>query len=78
MLKKLAQEGRTIIISIHQPSAMLFGVFDHLYVIAEGQCIYTGGSQYVVPFLTELDLKCPESYNPADYRNLLIDICTLI
>lgn len=68
LLKKLALEGRTVICTIHQPSALLFRMFDHLYSLAQGECIYTGGTEYLVPFLKELDLKCPESYNPADYR----------
>lgn len=71
LLKKLALEGRTIISTIHQPSAIVFGMFDHLYAVAEGKCIFTGSTQSLIPFLTELDLICPESYNPTDYRMLI-------
>lgn len=67
LLKQLSEEGRTIVCTIHQPSALVFGLFDHLYAIAEGQCIYTGGTQLVVSFLAELNLVCPETYNPSDY-----------
>ncbi|KAH8334413.1 hypothetical protein KR059_009954 [Drosophila kikkawai] len=73
LLKKLALEGRTVICTIHQPSALTFAMFDHLYAIAEGQCIYSGGSQNLLPFLGALNLHCPESYNPADY---LMEIAT--
>lgn len=73
LLKKLADEGRTIICTIHQPSALMFQMFDHLFAIADGQCIYTGSTNNLVPFLSELNLKCPESYNPADY---LLEIAT--
>lgn len=73
LLKTLAQEGKTIICTIHQPSALMFEKFDHLYVLAEGNCIYQGSSRNVVPFLGDLDLVCPESYNPADY---LLEIST--
>lgn len=73
LLKKLALEGKTIICTIHAPSALLFEKFDYLYVLAEGSCIYQGSSNNVVPFLTQLDLICPESYNPADY---LLEIST--
>lgn len=68
LLKHLAQEGRTIVCTIHQPSAMLFGLFDHLYAMAEGQCLYSGATESLVPFLSELDLICPVTYNPSDYR----------
>ncbi|CRK94468.1 CLUMA_CG007974, isoform A [Clunio marinus] len=67
LLKQLSQEGKTIICTIHAPSALMFEKFDHIYVLAEGSCIYQGSSRNVVPFLTSLDLICPESYNPADY-----------
>lgn len=48
-------------------------MFDLIYAIAEGQCIYQGSSQNLVPFLAEAGLKCPEFYNPADY---LLEIST--
>lgn len=66
-LKKLAMEGRTVICTIHTPSALMFELFDHVYALANGFCIYQGTSQNVVPFLKELDLVCPSTYNPADF-----------
>jgi ABC-type multidrug transport system ATPase subunit len=73
LMKKLVDEGKTIICTIHTPSALLFDMFDQLYVLAEGNCIYQGASSKVVPFLADLDLVCPSSYNPADY---LLEIST--
>lgn len=73
LLKKLAREGKTIICTIHTPSSLVFKMFDHLYVLAEGNCIYQGSSMNVVPFLADLGLVCPSFYNPADY---LLEIST--
>lgn len=73
LLKKLAQEGKTIVCTIHTPSALLFEMFDHFYALAEGCCIYQGSSKNLVPFLAELDLKCPEIYSPSDF---LLEIAT--
>lgn len=67
LLKNLAAEGRTIICTIHTPSALLLEMFDHLYALADGCCIYQGSSRNLVEFLKELDLICPPLYNPCDF-----------
>ena len=36
LLKQLAKAGQTVICSIHQPSASLLNMIDHLYVVADG------------------------------------------
>ncbi|KAB7503421.1 hypothetical protein Anas_12765 [Armadillidium nasatum] len=67
LLRKLAEEGRTIICSIHQPSAKLFEKFDYVYALAEGHCVYRGTVPGLLPFISSISLQCPSYHNPADF-----------
>lgn len=73
ILKNLALEGKTIICTLHTPSALEFKMFDHIYALADGNCIYQGSTDNLVPFLYDLDLVCPETFNPPDF---LLEIAT--
>ncbi|KAK6620945.1 hypothetical protein RUM43_011244 [Polyplax serrata] len=67
LLKELAQQGRTIICTIHQPSASLFQLFDLVYILSRGHCLYQGATKNVIPFLEKIGMPCPKYHNPADY-----------
>ncbi|KAK7861706.1 hypothetical protein R5R35_010070 [Gryllus longicercus] len=67
VLKMLASQGRTIVCTIHQPSALLLSFFDSMYVVAQGICIYQGSTRALIPFLKSVGIHCPTHYNPSDY-----------
>lgn len=74
-LKKLALDGRTIICTIHQPSASILKMFDQIYAIANGSCIYQGSSANLLEFLNDIELPCPSTYNPIDYLLEIANDC---
>ncbi|XP_014288183.1 ATP-binding cassette subfamily G member 4 isoform X2 [Halyomorpha halys] len=68
LLSQLARGGRTIVCTIHQPSASLFDLFDKVYFLAAGKCVYQGGAGgHLIDYLATHDFVCPIHYNPADF-----------
>ncbi|XP_017792233.1 PREDICTED: ATP-binding cassette sub-family G member 1-like [Habropoda laboriosa] len=68
LLKRLAKiERRTIICTIHQPSALLLEMFDAIYTVAGGYCIYRGPVKSLLPHMSSVGADCPPYHNPADF-----------
>uniref|UniRef100_A0A182YMF2 ABC transporter domain-containing protein n=1 Tax=Anopheles stephensi TaxID=30069 RepID=A0A182YMF2_ANOST len=66
-LKSLAMSGRTIVCTIHQPASSLFQLFDDVYLLRQGRCLYTGPVENMLVRFARVGLRCPEYYNPADF-----------
>ncbi|XP_012140072.1 ATP-binding cassette subfamily G member 4 isoform X1 [Megachile rotundata] len=68
LLKRLAKiERRTVICTIHQPSALLLEMFDAIYTVAAGYCIYRGPVKSLLPHMSSVGADCPPYHNPADF-----------
>ncbi|XP_025199709.1 ATP-binding cassette sub-family G member 1-like [Melanaphis sacchari] len=60
-------QSRTMVCTLHQPSALLFEKFDQIYALSSGQCIYQGSPNLVIPYFAEQTIVCPPYHNPADF-----------
>ncbi|CAL7935402.1 unnamed protein product [Xylocopa violacea] len=68
LLARLAKmERRTVICTIHQPSALILEMFDAIYAVADGHCIYKGPVKSLLPHMSSIGVDCPPYHNPADF-----------
>lgn len=73
-LKMLAQKGRTIIVTIHQPRSEIWGLFDRLLLLTGGSPVYSGSVADCIPYFEDLGYTLPPFVNPAEY---LIDLAAV-
>ncbi|XP_059622463.1 ATP-binding cassette subfamily G member 4 [Phlebotomus argentipes] len=72
LLREITKQGKTIVCTIHQPSGAILRLFDHMYVLAKGECVYQGPPLSIVPFMASRGYECPKHYNPSDF---IIELC---
>ncbi|CZT10387.1 related to A.gambiae ATP-binding-cassette protein [Rhynchosporium agropyri] len=75
VLQGLAQEGRTLILTIHQSRSDLFKKFGNVLLLARGGSpVYAGNGAGLLPHFDSLGYPCPTTTNPADFALDLITI----
>ncbi|KAJ1491087.1 P-loop containing nucleoside triphosphate hydrolase protein [Baffinella frigidus] len=67
LLKRLAEHGRTIILSIHQPRFKIFELFDSVLIMSQGEMLYQGKATGCVKHLASHGYTCDSFNNPADF-----------
>ncbi|XP_037298378.1 ATP-binding cassette sub-family G member 1-like isoform X2 [Manduca sexta] len=72
LLHLLARQGRTLVVTMHQPSAGLLQMVDRMYAMVAGRCAYMGSVPHLLTYLSRNDLMCPPYHSPVDF---LIEIC---
>ncbi|KAF7587376.1 hypothetical protein BBP40_007342 [Aspergillus hancockii] len=75
-LRKLADIGQAVLVTIHQPSAQLFAQFDTLLLLAKGgKTVYFGdigdNARTIKDYFARHGVPCPPSSNPAEH---IIDV----
>ncbi|KAK4693851.1 hypothetical protein P7C71_g3623, partial [Lecanoromycetidae sp. Uapishka_2] len=73
-LKTLAESGRTIVCTIHQPRSEIWNLFDDILLLAGGSPLYSGIAAKCVPYFENMGYVLPPFVNPAEY---LIDLAAV-
>ncbi|KAJ8000719.1 hypothetical protein DPEC_G00183270 [Dallia pectoralis] len=67
LLKRMANHGRTIIMSIHQPRYSIYRLFDSLTLLVNGKQVYHGPAQNALDYFSDIGYVCEAHNNPADF-----------
>ncbi|KAH7183145.1 P-loop containing nucleoside triphosphate hydrolase protein [Fusarium flagelliforme] len=75
VLQGLANEGRTLILTIHQARSDLFREFGNVLLLARGGSqVYSGPGRDMLGYLARHGYECPQHTNPADFALDMITI----
>ncbi|XP_071470535.1 broad substrate specificity ATP-binding cassette transporter ABCG2-like [Marmota flaviventris] len=66
LLKRISEQGRTIIFSIHLPRYSIFQLFDSLTILASGELMYHGPAQRTLEYFESAGFPCEFYTNPAE------------
>ncbi|KAJ6099018.1 hypothetical protein N7467_000553 [Penicillium canescens] len=75
-LRKLADVGQAVLVTVHQPSAQLFAEFDQLLLLAKGgKTVFFGeigeNAKSLKSYFSRYGAPCPPETNPAEH---MIDV----
>ncbi|XVF02815.1 hypothetical protein REPUB_Repub04eG0206600 [Reevesia pubescens] len=74
-LRQLAQDGHTVISSIHQPRGSVYAKFDDIVLLTEGTLVYAGPARdEPLEYFSRFGYQCPDHANPAEFLADLISI----
>ncbi|KAL5722101.1 ABC transporter G member 7 [Ranunculus cassubicifolius] len=74
-LRQLAQDGHTVICSIHQPRGSVYIKFDDIILLAEGSLVYAGAAHNEpIDYFSKFGYICPDHVNPAEFLADLISV----
>lgn len=60
LVKELANHGRIVILSIHQPSAKSFHLLDNIMLLGKGKLLYSGPPTDAKDYFNDLGFRCPK------------------
>jgi len=73
-LKQLAVQGRTIVVTLHQPRSQIWDLFDNVLLLSGGSLVYGGPQEGCIPYFADLGYPLPAFVNPNEH---IIDLAAI-
>ncbi|ESR43242.1 hypothetical protein CICLE_v10011143mg [Citrus x clementina] len=67
MLQDIAEAGKTVVTTIHQPSSRLFHKFDKLILLGKGSLLYFGKASEAMTYFSSIGCSPQIAMNPAEF-----------
>ncbi|CAI0396036.1 unnamed protein product [Linum tenue] len=71
LLQNMAEEGKTVVTTIHQPSSRVFSKFDKLILLGKGSSLYFGKASEAMLYFSSIGCYPLIAMNPAEF---LVDL----
>ncbi|RZC75806.1 hypothetical protein C5167_000189 [Papaver somniferum] len=71
VLQRIARSGRIVIMSVHQPSSRVVGLFDQMIFLSQGETVYYGSPTQLSLFLSDFGHPVPSN---QDITEFMIDL----
>jgi len=76
--RMLAEQNKTVITTIHQPSFEILDCFDNILCLVQGCVVYWGPPRGIPGYFANMGLNMPPLTNPADYVMRIVDEADII
>ena len=67
IIRRLTDQGISVICTIHQPSTEVFLLFDNLVLLLAGELVYNGPAKSAVSYFKSSGFDHFPGMNPADF-----------
>ncbi|KAL1201275.1 ABC transporter G family member 19 [Cardamine amara subsp. amara] len=67
VLKRIAQSGSVVIMSIHQPSARILDLLDRLIILSRGKSVFNGSPASLPGFFSDFGRPIPDKENITEF-----------
>eukprot|EP00758_Cryptobia_borreli_P013535 Tbor_TRINITY_DN5844_c1_g3::TRINITY_DN5844_c1_g3_i1::g.6773::m.6773 len=71
-LREIAQKGRTVVYTVHQPTSDMIQHMDDILLLTHGEAVYHGPMNQAENYFRVIGYPCPDTWTPTDHYMSLI------